>query len=257
MEMFLKNKTILITGTARGMGRQMVETFSSYGASIIAHARKSSEDHMQFCNQVSERNKVDIFPVYFDLESQDDIKNAIKSIRGQKKRIDGFVNNAGITYNALFHMSSIEEARRQMEVNYFAPYVLAQYISKMMMRERSGSIVFISSSAALDGNSGKAAYGTSKAALRCLSNVMAEELGVYGIRVNTICPGVTQTDMLKDLPDYAYDIQLRSTFLRKVALPCDIANVAAFLLSDYASYITGQTIRVDGGVTEYEKRKAE
>lgn len=251
----LEAKTIIVTGTAKGMGKQMVQTFADNGANVFAHARTETDEHKVFCEGLAKENNVQVIPLYFDLRDAEAIKEAVKTIRGTKLVIDGLVNNAGITYNALFQMTNIDELRNQMEVNFFAPFLFTQYISKLMVRNKKGSIVNISSSAALDGNSGKSAYGASKAALLTMTLSIAEELGTSGIRANVICPGVTETDMLSTMPDYIMDIQKEATFLKKVGEPSDIANTAMYLLSDYSSYITGQVIRVDGGVTQYAKRQ--
>lgn len=251
----LEGKTIIVTGTARGMGKQMVTTFAENGANVFAHARCENPEHRDFCDRTEQENGVRVMPLYFDLRDAEAIKNAVKEIRDTKMAIDGLVNNAGVTYNALFQMTNMDELRNQMEVNFFAPFLFTQYISKLMVRNKKGSIVNISSSAAQDGNSGKSAYGASKAALLTMTLCIAEELGTSGIRANVICPGVTETDMLSTMPDYIMDIQREAAFLKKTGTPADIANTALFLLSDYSSYITGQVIRVDGGVTGYAKRQ--
>lgn len=251
----LEGKTVIVTGTAKGMGRQMVKTFAENGANIFAHARAESDDHKKLCESLAETEKVQIVPLYFELRDSEAVKNAVKEIRATKLPIDGLVNNAGVTYNALFQMTDMEELRNQFEVNFFAPFLFTQYISKLMVRNKRGSIVNISSSAALDGNSGKSAYGASKAALLTMTMCISEELSSFGIRANVICPGVTDTDMLATMPDYIMDIQKEATFLKKVGKTSDIANTALFLLSDYSSYITGQVLRVDGGITEYDKRQ--
>ena len=113
----------------------------------------------------------------------------------------------------------------------------------------------IASSAAKDCNPGLSAYATSKAALAAMTKCISHELAASGIRSNAICPGVTQTNMISDMHDYILDIQKKASFLNKIATPEDIANVAMFLLSDYSSYITGELISVDGGVTQYQKRQ--
>ncbi len=250
----LEGKNVIVTGTARGIGHKMVEIFAQNGANVFAHARKETQEHKQFCEQLAEKENVQIIPVYFDLQDEDAIKDAVKSIRSTKLSIDGLVNNAGVTYNALFQMTNMDELRKQFEVNFFAPYLFTQYISKLMIRNKKGSIVNVSSSAALDGNSGKSAYGASKAALLTMTLSIAEELGTSGIRANVICPGVTETDMVSTMPEYISEVQKEAAFLKKLAKTDDIANTALYLLSDYSSYITGQIFRVDGGVTQYSKR---
>ena len=256
MERILEGKSIIVTGTAKGMGKQMVETFAKNGATVFAHARNETAEHRAFCIELETKYSVGVIPLYFDLRDVDAMKEAVKEIRDTKLTIDGLVNNAGITYNSLFQMTNMEELRNQMEVNFFASFLFTQYISKLMVRNRRGSIVSISSSAALDGNSGKSAYGASKAALLTMTLCISEELAVNGIRANVICPGVTATDMLSTMPEYILDIQKEATFLKKIGTTADVANTALFLLSDYSSYVTGQIIRVDGGVTQYAKRQS-
>lgn len=255
MEQLLLNKNIIVTGTAKGMGKQMIETFAEHGANIFAHARTETAEHRNFCEELAKKNNVQVMPLYFDLRDVDALKEAIKTIRNTKLPIDGLVNNAGITNNSLFQMTSIEDVRNQMEVNFFAPYLFTQYIVKLMLRNKKGSIVSISSSAALDCNSGKSAYGASKAAILAMTLCISEELAIEGIRANVICPGVTATDMLFTMPEYILDIQKDASFLKNLGTTKDITNTALFLLSDYSSYITGQVIRVDGGVTGYDKRQ--
>jgi len=221
---------------------------------VIACARKETEEHRGRCEELAARYGVSIFPVYFDMTDETAMKDAIKAIRHLSLPIDGLVNNAGITSNALFQMTGTAQLRREMEVNFYAPYQFTQFVSKLMLRNRKGSIVSISSSAALDGYSGKSAYGASKAALLTMTLCISEELAASGIRANVICPGVTETDMLNPVPEEVLEIQRNSTFLKKNGKPSDIANAAAFLLSDLSSYITGQVLRVDGGITRYRKR---
>lgn len=248
MRKILENKNILITGTRRGMGRAMLEVFAANGANIWAHARKETEEFQEECAELAEKYGVQIWPCCFELTDYVAMKEAVKDIRNYKLPIDGLVNNAGVTYNALFQMSNIKEVRNQMEVNFFAPYQLTQYVVKMMVRAKNGSIVNIASSAGLDGNSGKTAYGASKAALITMTKSIAEELGSVGIRANCIAPGITDTEMLQTMPEYVVEDVKNSVDLKRVGKPLDIANMAAFLSSDLSSYITGQVLRVDGGM---------
>lgn len=255
MRKILENKTIFVTGTARGIGKSVVEACAAHGANVIAHARKESAGHREFCETVAEENGIRVFPSYFDLADQSAIKEAFKGICALKVPIDGLVNNAGIGGNALFQMTRMEELREIFEVDFFGPYFLTQCVVKRMLRQKSGSIVNISSTSALDGNSGKTAYGSAKAALLTMTKCIAEELGTSGIRANVICPGVTETEMIKEMPEYIVDIERDATYLGRLAKTGDIADTAVFLLSDLSSYITGQAIRVDGGKTLYRKRK--
>lgn len=244
----LENKNIIITGTRRGMGHAMVEVFAANGANIWAHAREETEEFKKDCNEIAEKYGVQVWPCCFELTDYEAMKEAVKKIRSYKLAVDGLVNNAGITYNALFQMSNVDEVRRQMEVNFFAPYQFTQYIVKLMVRNKKGSIVNIASSAGLDGNSGKSAYGASKAALITMTKSIAEELGAVGVRANCIAPGITDTEMLLTMPEYIVEDTKKSVDLQRVGKPADIADAAAFLISDLSSYITGQVLRVDGGM---------
>jgi 3-oxoacyl-[acyl-carrier protein] reductase len=250
----LQGKNIIVTGSRRGMGRQMITTFAENGANIFAHARTQDDEHDAYCASLSDRCGVKVMPVYFDMADESAIKDGIRTIRAEKMPIDGLVNNAGITYTALLSMTSSVKLREIMNINFVAPYIICQYISKMMVKNKRGSIVNISSSSALDGNPGMSAYGASKAALVCMTKSLAAEIGDSNVRVNAICPGVTDTDMLCGMKENIYNIQKNASFLKKIATPLDITNMAMLLLSDMSEYVTGQVFSVDGGITEYNKR---
>ena len=138
--------------------------------------------------------------------------------------------------------------RDRFEVNFFALFNFTQPVSKLMTRQRFGSIINIASTAAQDGNAGKAAYGASKAAVVALTHSIATELGEQGIRANCIAPGITDTDMLATMPAHIVEETRNQTDLRRLGLPAEIAAAAVWLASDLSSYVTGQTIRVDGGL---------
>lgn len=253
-KIMLKGKTIIVTGTARGMGKKMAELFAENGANVIAHARIFSKEHTELCEELSERFGVKVIPIYFDLIDEQSLKEGIKDIRNYKLPIDGLVNNAGISHTSLIQMTKMEDLRHVFENNFFSHYNLTQYVIKLMQRNGGGSIVSISSSSALDMNPGLSAYACSKSALLCMTTTISRELANSGIRANTICPGVTATDMIATMNESIYEIQKKSAALSKIATVDDIANTALFLLSDLSKYITGQVIRVDGGVSEYDKR---
>ena len=244
----LSEKNILITGCARGIGKSMVEVCAKHGANIWANARSQNENFNNYCQSISEQHSVSVIPTYFDLTSKAEIVDSVKMIRASDRPINGLINNAGITYNSLFQMSSETNLRENLEVNFIGPFILAQYITKLMIKNGGGSIVSIASSAAIDGNSGRSAYGASKAALLTATKALSREVGASGIRSNTIAPGITETDMLSSMSVETIMETSESTALKRCGMPHEIASVAAFLISDMSSYITGQTLRVDGGM---------
>ena len=244
----LSGKNILITGCARGIGKSMVEVCAKYGANIWANARSPNKNFDNYCKSISELYSVSVIPAYFDLTNKIEIVNSVKMIRASDIPINGLINNAGITYNSLFQMSSEMNLRENLDVNFIGPFILTQYIIKLMVRNGGGSIVSVASSAAIDGNSGRSAYGASKAALLTATKALSREVGVSGIRSNTIAPGITETDMLSSMSAETIMETAESTALKRCGMPDEIASVAAFLISDMSSYITGQTLRVDGGM---------
>lgn len=248
MKKLVDGKNAIITGSARGIGKKTVEVFCAHGSNVWACARKRTEEFAAFCNMMSDRYGVLVEPVYFELTDKNQVVNAVKQIRSSKRPVDILVNNAGITYNALFQMSNEEQIRNTIDVNFISPFLFTQYIVKLMLRSGHGNIVNISSSAALDGNSGRSIYGASKASVVCATKSIAEELGSYGIRANSIAPGITQTDMLTSMTDEVISETIQATDSKKGGTPEDIANAALFLASDLSSYITGQVLRVDGGM---------
>lgn len=248
MRKLLENKNIIVTGTQRGIGKKILEILAANGANVWAHARIETDEFADECKKVSEKYKTQVWPVCFEMTDYGAMREAVKKIRNYRLPVDGLVNNAGVTYNALFQMSDMDVVRNQMEVNFFSVYQFTQYIVKLMLRAKKGSIVNISSTAGLDGNSGKSAYGASKAAVIAMTKSIAAELGNQGIRANSIAPGITETEMLSTMPGYIVEEVKNNVDLKRIGKPEDIADTAAFLLSDLSSYITGQVIRVDGGM---------
>ena len=244
----LVGKNAIVTGTARGIGHKIVEVFARNGANVWACARKQTAEMDAYCEELSQKFGVWVKPVYFELTDREQMKSAVKSIMAEKQPIHILVNNAGITYNALFQMSNEDWIKQSFDVNFTSPYLFSQFVIKLMIKYGGGSVVNISSTAAIDGNSGRSIYGATKASVWCATKSIAEELGVKGIRANCIAPGITQTDMLSSMTEEVINETVMATDSQRAGTPEDIANAALFLASDLSSYITGQILRVDGGM---------
>ena len=247
--MLLKNKTAVVTGCNRGIGKKILEVFSANGAAVFACVRNINEEFKSNIDEIEKNTKNKIIPIQFDLSNESQIKEAANSILSSDKSIDILVNNAAMIHTAIFQMTSIKKLKEVFEIDFFSQTNFTQYILKSMVKNKKGSILYISSSSALDGNEGRSAYSSAKSAIITQSKVLSRELGVHNIRVNTIAPGITDTDMMKKntTQETIKDVISRVS-LRRIAGTEEIANTALFLSSDLSSYITGQVIRVDGGM---------
>ncbi|MGP1488596.1 MAG: SDR family NAD(P)-dependent oxidoreductase [Peptoanaerobacter stomatis] len=244
----LNDKNIIVTGSNRGIGKSIVKILASNKANIWAVSRNITDEYINFLRDLERKNGIFIKPIYADMRSEENIKDAYKEISSEKKQIDGLVNTAGIMNNTLFSMTSSSVFKDEMSVNFYSIFLLTQLVSKKMQRQKNGSIVNFTSTVAIDGCDGKASYSATKGAILSFTKSIAKELGSYNVRANCIAPGIVDTDLISNVSDEKKKIYIDSTSLKRIAHPDEIANVALFLLSEYSSYITGQVIRVDGGL---------
>ncbi len=249
MSNLLQDKIAVVTGANRGIGKHITETFAENGANIIACMRVINPESDKWIKNLESKFNISINPVMVDLSDEKSVKESIKEIFSISKRIDVLVNNAGIASGALFQMTPIAELRKIFEINFFSQIVLSQGIAKIMVRNKSGSIINVSSTAAFIADPGTLAYGSSKSAFARATQSMANELGLSNIRVNAIAPSVTKTDMFDQMSPEARDKLINSSALKRAAEPKEIANVALFLASELSSFVTAQVIRVDGGIS--------
>lgn len=247
--MRLKNKNVIITGSNRGIGLKIAEKMYCEGANVWACSRKPSDVFFAEMERIKSLGSKEqwITPVYFDMENEDEIKQAAKSIISQKLPIDILVNNAGITARSTLQMQSVNELKRVYSINFFNTMLFTQLISRYMIRKKQGSIVNISSISGIDNAEGTLAYGGSKASVVWSTKTLAIELGQYNIRINSVAPGLIQTDMINYKTDEQKQGIIKQNCIKRMGTTDDVANAVIFLASDEASFITGQTLRVDGG----------
>lgn len=243
--MLLKDKVVLITGSNRGIGRGVVEEFAAQGAIVYANARKQGciDDLALY---LKEQYGASVIPVYFDVTDIASAKKAFLRIKKEQGRIDILVNNAGIMQDALIGMIQSEVIHDIFNVNVFAVIELLQMAAKLMMRQRNGSIINISSIVGVNGNKGQLVYSASKGAVISLTKTAAKELAPYNIRVNAIAPGMIDTDMFRSVEEHHRMELINNIGMRRIGTPKDIANVCVFLASDLSGYVTGQILGVDG-----------
>lgn len=245
----LQNKSIVVTGASSGIGLAITKSLIEAGANVIAVVRNINSDKINNLNQIKEKHENSIKIIEINLESEEEIK--IKTIKLIKDVDDifGLVNNAGQIFNGLVQMTSKGVFSKMLDINFFAPLTITQIILKKMIKNREGSIVNISSTSSQDCNVGRAAYSSSKIALEAMTKTLAYELGRYNIRANCVLPGLTNTKLMKEnTNENVISEVIKNIALGRVAEPEEIANLVSFLCSSKSSYITGQSIRVDGGL---------
>ncbi len=248
--MLLKDKTAVITGCMQGIGLATMDLFAKEGADIFACAQFKTEEFENHIKELKNQFNINIIPIYFDLEDDESIKQAVKQIAAEKKAINTLVNIAGITKDALFPMITRDQMFKVFNINFFSQIVFSQYIVKLMLKSGGGSIINTASVTAFEGNKGQLVYGAAKSAWISAIKTMSIELAPKGIRVNGIAPGVIKTAMTENLPQEAINEQMRKCSLKRLGNPEEVAGVVCYLASDLSSYVTGQIIKVDGGISK-------
>lgn len=247
--MLLKNKWGIVTGCSRGIGYNILKTFSQNGSNIYACVRNIDDEFLDKKKELENKNKNQIIPIQFDLSDKNIVKQAANQINQEKKNIEFLINNAAIIHNKFFQLTKIDEFYEVFEINFFNQVFFTQNLIRNFIKNKSGSIIFLSSSAAEDGNIGRSVYSSSKAALNSFAKVLSRELGPSNIRINVISPGLINTEMMKKSTDPKYlENILKDIPLKRIGESDDISNLALFLVSDLSKYLTGREIRIDGGL---------
>jgi len=240
-------KTALITGATRGIGKAIAIALARDGFNVVVHYRSSQEDALGTVEEIKRFGGC-ASAFRADLSEADQITTLIKEVTETCGPIHTFVCNAGVMHSQLLAFTKFEDWRSVMSTNLDAAFLLTKALSRLMARQRAGRIIYISSDAALLGDLMRCAYSASKAGLLGLAKTAARELAASGITVNTITPGIIETDMTADIPETRKAKQLAAIPMNRIGKPEEVAGLVRFLASDDAGWITGQTISVDGGL---------
>lgn len=248
MERLLEKKVCIITGAAQGIGHVIAEQFAADGA--IVYACDYQQGIMeQWADDLSLQYQTKVVPVYFDVTDAPAVKAACMSIFKQEGKIDVLVNNAGVVYNKKLGMIVRDETERMFRINVIAVIEMIQLVSRLMARNKCGSIVNIASVTAVLGSPGQVAYSATKGAVIALTKSAAKELAPQGIRVNAVAPGIIKTERFEELYEASgdkIDARIQKIALGRLGTPQDVATACSFLASDRSSYISGQILGVDG-----------
>ncbi|ESL03799.1 putative 3-oxoacyl-[acyl-carrier-protein] reductase [Catonella morbi ATCC 51271] len=241
----LDGKVCLVTGASRGIGAATVKRFAREGAVVYANARtpKNLDD---LCIELSEKYNTTVKALYFDVRDETAAKKAVLQIRKETGRLDVLVNNAGVMKDALIGMISKDLMQEMFDINVFGVMNLLQLASKIMMFQKSGSIINLSSIVGLEGIPGKLVYSAAKGAVAAMTKTAAKELASQGIRVNAVAPGMIDTDMLKSVGDEKMKEQIANIRMGRLGTPEEVADAILFLASDLSGYITGEILGVNG-----------
>ncbi len=245
----LEGKTAIITGAARGIGQSIARMYAQHGANVIITDLAVNEETEQFLEELRSMG-VKAAAFASNAASFTDCEQLINDVVMQFPVIDILVNNAGITRDNLLLRMTEQDWDAVLTVNLKSVFNMTKAIQKVMLKQRFGSIINMSSVVGIEGNPGQANYAASKAGMIGFTKSIAQELGSRSIRCNAIAPGFIETEMTAKLPEDIRNNWIKDIPLSRVGLPDDVANVAVFLGSDLSSYITGQVISVCGGMQQ-------
>ena len=243
----LSGKVAIVTGASRGIGRETALTLAGYGATVIVNYCGSKDKAEAVVEEITAAGGT-AKAYQGDVSDFDVAKEMITSVKKEFGSIDILVNNAGITKDGLLMGMSEEDFDQVIDVNLKGTFNMMRFVSRQMLRQRSGRIISMASVVGIAGNAGQANYAAAKAGVIGFTKSVAKELAARGIRVNAIAPGFIETDMTDAIPEKIREGMLETIPLRRGGKAEDVANAVAFLASDDAGYITGQVLKVDGGM---------
>lgn len=243
----LKDKVAIVTGGTRGIGRAIALKLADNGANIVINYRNSDKEAEEL-KAILEEKGVKVLTVKCDISNFEDSKNLMDKCKEVFGKIDILVNNAGITKDTLIMRMKEEDFDNVIDVNLKGTFNCAKHASAIMLKQRFGKIINMTSVVGIAGNAGQVNYAASKAGVIGLTKSLAKELGSRGITVNAVAPGFINTDMTASLSEKVKEEASKNIPLKRLGDPEDVANLVGFLASDASNYITGQVINVDGGM---------
>lgn len=245
--MILESKVAIVTGASRGIGREIALTLAENGANVVVNYMGNQVLAEDVVAQIKELGR-DSLAIKADVANSEDVNELVAQTIARFGRVDILVNNAGITKDNLIMRMKEEDWDSVIETNLKSSFLLSKAVSRQMMKQRYGRIVNISSVVGIMGNAGQANYVAAKAGMIGLTKTLAKELASRGITVNAVAPGFIETDMTQALGNEVKEQLLNQIPLARLGATKDVANAVKFLVSDDASYVTGQVINIDGGM---------
>lgn len=242
-----ENKTVVVTGASRGIGRAIAMAFAKQGANVVLNYNKSAAQAEEVVRDI-EALGAKAIAVQADVSQSESAKQLIDTAVTTFGSIDVLVNNAGITKDMLLMRMTDDQFEQVVDTNLKGTFYCLKYASNYMLRQRRGKIINMASVVGLSGNAGQANYAASKAGIIGLTKSAAKELATRGITVNAIAPGFIETEMTDALSEKVKEAYVQMIPLKRLGTVDDVANTACFIASDAANYITGQVIQVDGGM---------
>ena len=243
----IQGKNAIITGSSRGIGLAIAERLAEEGANIVLSSSSLKEDS-PLVQELAQRYQVKVMAIPADVSSYTDVEHLINKTKEEWGSVDILVNNAGITRDNLILRMSLEDFNIILDVHLKGVFHGVKAVYPLMMKQRSGKIINITSVVGITGNAGQANYAAAKAGIIALTKSTAKELAGRGVNVNALAPGFIDTAMTDDMPENIKTQILSTIPMKRMADPKEVASVVAFLASEDASYINGQTITVDGGM---------
>ena len=246
-EDFLRNKNAIVTGGSRGIGKAITKSLVYLGANVAFLYRSNDDEASKLLNEMNKFHD-QLIAIKADIVNENDIKSALSQVNDKFGSVDILINNAGVTDDTLLVRMQLKQWENVINTNLTGTYNMTKAILRGMIKNKSGRIINITSVVGEIGNLGQSNYAAAKAGIIGFTKSTAREVATRNITVNAVAPGFVETEMTADLSDEQKEMILQAIPMKKYASPQDIASMVSFLCSEDASYITGQTFNVDGGL---------